>query len=62
MTAIKSLAQIAQTGQSLALAVDNIKFARSKKKKKGEDILKVGVKNIVGIQLIRETGKIISSL
>ena len=61
MTAVKSLAKLAQTGQALALAGENLKLVK-KKKKKSKDFLKTGVKNIVGIKLISETGKLISGL
>jgi len=61
MTAVKSLAKLIPTGQALALAGENIKFAE-KKKKKPHDLLKAGVKNILGIKLISETGKLISGL
>jgi len=61
ITAVKSLAKLAQTGQSLALAGENLKLVK-KKKKKSKDFLKAGIKNIVGIKLISETGKAISRL
>lgn len=55
MTAIKSVAKLAQLGQSIALAKSNLELV---KKKKTKDILKVGVTNIVGIKLISETGQL----
>lgn len=61
MSSIIPLAKLAQTGQALALAGENLKLVK-KKKKKAKDLLKTGVKNIVGIKLIAETGKIISTL
>lgn len=61
MTAVILLAKLAQTGQALALAGENLKLVK-KKKKKAKDFLKTGVKSIIGIKLISETGKIISGL
>ena len=56
-----SLLKLAQTGQALALTTENIRVAK-KKKKTTKDIIGLGIKNIVGIKLISETGKIISTL
>ncbi len=61
MTAVISLAKLAQTGQALALAGKSLKLV-GKKKKKTKDFLKAGVTSIVGIKLISETGKAISGL
>jgi len=61
MAAVKSLAKLGQTGQALALTGENINFMK-KKKKKSKDFIKTGAKNIVGIKLISETGKLISGL
>lgn len=47
--------------QSAALAVDNLGLIK-KKKISSKDFLKQGVKNIVGISLIRSQGNIIQSL
>ena len=61
MSNVKSVVELAQLGQSLALAKQNLELVK-KKKKKSKDFLKVGVENIVGIKLIAETGKVISGL
>ncbi len=61
MSNVKSIAELAQLGQSLALAKQNLEFVK-KDKKKAKGFLKVGVENIVGIKLITETGKAISGL
>lgn len=41
--------------QSSALAMDNLKAVKKKK-----SLVKTGVKNIIGISLIREQGKLIN--
>lgn len=61
MSSVKSLLNLAQTAQALALTGENIKFAK-KKKKSVKGFVGLGVKNIVGIKLISETGKIISTI
>ena len=53
-----SLLKLAQTGQTLALTGYNLKTVK-KKKVKAKDLVKLGVTNIVGIELIKETGKLI---
>lgn len=44
--------------QSTALLGDNFKFSK-KKKKKTEDFMSQGIKNITGISLMKETANII---
>ncbi len=55
------LLNLTQAAQALALTTEGIKVAK-KKKKKVKDIVGLGVKNIVGVGLIRETGKIIGTI
>lgn len=47
--------------QSTAIVAENVKFAK-KKDKDIADFAKVGVKNIVGIELTKETANIIGSI
>lgn len=61
MTAVKSLAKLAQVSQALALTGKNLELIK-KKKRTTKDLLGLGVTNIIGIGLISETGKIISGL
>lgn len=48
----KALLDVARTAQALALTKESLKLAK-KKKKKVKDIVGVGMKNIVGIPLIK---------
>ncbi len=59
--AIVPLLNLAQAAQALALTTEGVRVAK-KKKKKVKDIVGLGVKNIVGISLIKETGKIIGTI
>lgn len=61
MTAIKALLNLAQTGQALALTGESLKLVK-KKNKKVKDIVGLGVKTIVGIELIKAQGRLISGL
>ncbi len=56
-----SLLNLAQAAQALALTTEGVRVAK-KKQKTTKDIVGLGVKSIVGISLIRETGKIISTI
>lgn len=55
------LLNLSQAAQALVLTGEGVRVAK-KKKKETKDIVELGVKNIVGISLIKETGKIISKL
>lgn len=61
MTTIQNLGRLAQTGQSLALVGENLR-AIKRKKIKTDGVVKLGVKNIVGTELIRATGTIVGTL
>lgn len=54
----KNIAKIGVDMQMLALAGDNVKFVQSKKK----NFVKQGIKNIVGIALIKETANLANSI
>lgn len=54
----KNIANLIPTMQSIALVSENIKETK-KKKIDVKDITKLGVKNIVGLSLIKETASII---
>lgn len=55
------LLNLSQTLLALSLTTEGIRVAK-KKKKKVKDIVGLGITSIVGISLIRETGKIISTI
>lgn len=57
----KSLLDLSRAAQALALVGENVKFTK-KKKKKVKDITGLGVKNIVGISLIKVQKDIAKSL
>ena len=61
VTQVRSLINLAQAAQALALTTEGIRVAK-KKKKTTKDILGLGVKNIVGISLIRTTGQVAGNL
>ena len=48
----KALLDIARTAQAVALTKENLKLTK-KKKTKVKDIIDIGVKNVVGINLIK---------
>jgi len=52
------LLKLAQTGQALALVGYNMNSLK-KKKKTTKDMIKLGVGNIVGVNLIKATGEVI---
>jgi hypothetical protein len=56
-----SLLNLSQAAQALALVGEGIGVAK-KKGKEAKDILGLGIKNIVGTRLIREQGRIISTI
>lgn len=56
MSSTKTLLQVARDAQAMALVGENVKFLKGKKKKtskKVKDFAGLGVKNIVGIELLR---------
>ena len=55
-----SILGIVPIAQSVALAADNVGFAKKKNKDAG-DFMGQGVKNIVGASLIGETANVIGS-
>ena len=61
VTSTRSLINLAQAGQVLALTTEGIRVAK-KKKKTTKDILGLSIKNIVGVSLIRATGKAAGNL
>ena len=62
MTAAGSIAGLAPTMMGIALVGDNMKTINSKKKMKTTDIVNMGVKNIVGANLIKLQAQAISGL
>lgn len=48
-----ALLDLARTAQALALTKENLRLANKNKKIKTKDMIGVGVKNIVGIDLIK---------
>jgi len=60
MTTAKEILRLVPTIQSIQLAGENLKLAKKKNKKSG-DFVKTGMKNIIGIQLIKEEANIIES-
>ena len=61
MTAAKIILGLAPTMQSIALAGENVKFVNKKKKKMG-DFVGLGVKNIVGVEMIKAQADIIEGM
>ena len=61
MTAATAVLSLVPLAQSTTLLAQNIKLAKKKDKDVG-DFAKVGVQNIVGIELIKLQGDIIGSL
>jgi hypothetical protein len=57
----KAILNLIPTMQSTAILSENIKLAKKPKKKVG-DFVGVGVKNIIGIELQKETSNIIGSI
>lgn len=57
-TAILNLIPLAQ---STALVAENVKLVKKKNKNVG-DFAKLGVKNIIGIELTKETANLIGSI
>jgi hypothetical protein len=60
MTAAKEILRLIPTIQSAQLAGENMKMMKKKKKKSG-DFVGMGIKNIVGVSLIKEQANIIES-
>ena len=58
---IKNILNIIPTVQSAQLAGENLKVL-DKKKTKTKDMLNLGVKNVVGIELIKAESGLISTL
>jgi hypothetical protein len=58
---IKNIMRIVPIIQSASLVGDNLKFV-NKKKKKSEDFVKMGVKNVVGVSLIQFESQLIEDL
>jgi hypothetical protein len=58
---MKKLLELTTTMQSAALLGDNMNFY-NKKKKKSNDFVKQGVKNIFGVSLIKAQADIIGGL
>jgi len=59
----KAIAQLIPTIQAAHLVGENLKEVKKKKTKtKTEDILKLGVKNIVGVSLIKINADLIGKL
>ena len=54
----QNIANLIPTMQSIALVSENLKYTK-KKKSDTMDITKMGVKNIVGVNLIKATADII---
>ncbi|KKN08057.1 hypothetical protein LCGC14_1060560 [marine sediment metagenome] len=61
VTQVRSLINLAQAAQALALTTEGIRVSK-KKKKTTKDILGLGVKSIVGVSLIRATGQAAGNL
>lgn len=61
VTPVGSLINLAQAAQAIALTTEGIRVAK-KKKKTTKDIVGLGVTSIVGVSLIRATGKLASGL
>ena len=59
---IKSITGVIPGLQATALAMDNVKFMDLKKKSSTKKVVKQGVKNLVGISLLKPTAKIINDL
>lgn len=53
MSGTKALLSVARTAQAIALANENLKVAKKKKKVKTKDLTSLGLKNVVGISLIK---------
>ena len=62
MTATGSVAGLIPTMMGVALVSDNLKTVSSKKPMKTKDIVKMGVKNIVGVSLIGATAGLTGGL
>ena len=61
MTAAGSIAKTLPTLQSIALLKDNLKELKKKKKKKN-GIVKQGVKNIIGLNLLKVNAQIAGTI
>lgn len=61
MIANKKILELATALQSTALVGENIKVLK-KKKKESKDFIGMGVKNIIGTQLIKEQADIMGTL
>lgn len=59
--ALKDIMNIVPMVQSASLVNENVKFL-NKKKVKTKDIVKLGMKNIVGVNLIKAESDIIGTL
>jgi hypothetical protein len=57
----KAILNLIPLSQSTAILSENVKLAK-KKKKSVKDFTKVGIKNIIGIELTKETSNVIGSL
>ena len=60
MTAAKTIAGLIPTMMSVGLVSENLKAVNSKKQLKTDDMVKLGVKNIVGVSLIGTTAALAS--
>ena len=61
VSTVRGLINLAQAGQALSLVGEGIRVSK-KKKKSTKDIVGLGIKNVVGVSLIKTTGKIASGL
>jgi len=55
MTTAGNIIKLVPTIQAAALLNDNMKSMNTKKKKNTKDMMKMGVKNIVGVSMIKVT-------
>lgn len=65
MTATGNLLDLTRAAQAIALTAENVKLVKKASKKKGitvKNLTGTGVKNIIGIELIRAQGKLSSGL
>lgn len=61
MNAVKSIANLAPTLSSVALAAENAKILKKQSKATG-DLIKMGITNLAGIPLIRAQSSLVAKL